>query len=149
MDGRDYIFLSPEAFQDKIERGEFIEWARVHGDLYGTPRTPIEQHLSKGKIVLLDIDVQGGLAMKKLYGEEALLIFIMPPSLEGLESRLRERKTESEAALKKRLAVVEQEMQQAKAYDAVVENIVLQDTVEKVKKIIYRRYQEIQGGSNG
>ena len=147
QDGVDYYFISEDEFKKRIEAGEFIEWAQVHGHYYGTPKKPIDDAIASGKIIFLDIDVQGGLEVKKKYGDDALLIFIMPPSIEELEKRLRGRKTDSDEEIAKRLAAVPVEIEKSKYYDAVVVNNDLSETVQKVKDMIYKTYQAKAGGS--
>ncbi|MCG3154120.1 MAG: Guanylate kinase [bacterium] len=139
--GREYFFLSAEEFQQGIARGRFLEYAQVHGNLYGTPRENIEKWLALGKFVLMDIDVQGGLNIKRLVGERAILIFIRPPSLELLRERLHGRNTDSAEEIAARLQAAEQEMVAAGQYDHVVTNFDLEDTVRQVAEIIarYRR----------
>lgn len=141
VDGRDYIFLQEEAFRRKIDEGAFIEWAHVHNHLYGTLCSTVETLLDDGKIVLLDLDVQGGLEIKKKYGDEALLIFIKPPSLEELERRLRTRNTEHEQAINTRLSAVPEELAKSQAYDHIVVNFNLDETVEAVNKIVKQTYE--------
>lgn len=140
--GREYFFLSPEEFQQGIERGRFLEYALVHGNLYGTLRENVEQWLAQGKFVLMDIDVQGGLNIKRLMGERAILIFIRPPSLELLRERLHGRNTDSAEEIAARLQAAEQEMAAEEQYDHVVTNFDLEDTVRQVAEIIarYRRH---------
>jgi guanylate kinase len=134
-EGVDYYFLSRESFLDRIQADAFLEWAEVHGEMYGTLRSEIERALSRGKIILLDIDVQGGLAVKeKIPG--AVLIFLYPPSLEVLGSRLRKRGTESEETLRIRLDAARQEMEVGKQYDFQVINRDLKETVLDVFTII-------------
>jgi guanylate kinase len=113
VEGRDYLFLSEEEFQRRAQRGEFLEWAWVHDNRYGTPRRQIEDALAQGKDVFLRIDVQGASAVKQQM-PEAVLIFIFPPNLSELEQRLRDRATEEEAALARRLGVATQEMEEGK-----------------------------------
>ncbi len=113
VEGRDYLFLSEEEFQRRAQRGEFLEWAWVHDNRYGTPRRQIEDALAQGKDVFLRIDVQGASAVKQQM-PEAVLIFIFPPNLAELEQRLRNRATEEEAALARRLGVATQEMEEGK-----------------------------------
>lgn len=139
--GREYFFLSPEEFQQGIDRGRFLEYALVHGNLYGTLRENVEQWLAQGKFVLMDIDVQGGLNIKRLMGERAILIFIRPPSLELLRERLHGRNTDSAEEIAARLQAAEQEMAAEEQYDHVVTNFDLDDTVRQVAEIIarYRR----------
>jgi guanylate kinase len=134
--GRDYYFLSTEEFIARIHEGGFIEWAEVHGNLYGTPKEPVENWMRAGKFVFMDIDVQGGINVKQQYGAGAILIFIKPPSLESLRNRLISRNTDSPAAIKTRLENAEAELQKAKFYDHVVVNHQLDDTVAEVRALI-------------
>src|SRR5512147_2434897 len=92
-DGRDYFFLTREEFRRRVDAGEFAEWEEIYGDFYGTLRSEIDRALAQGERMLFDVDVKGGLSIKRLY-PEALLIFIEPPSVEILHERLRNRKTE-------------------------------------------------------
>lgn len=136
VNGRDYQFLSLEEFKDKRKNGEFVEWAEVHGNLYATPREPLDRWLQEGRIVFLDLDVKGGLEIKKHYKEAALLIFIHPPSLESLVDRLKERKTETQAEIDRRLKRVPEEMQKSKLYDYQILNEKLNKTTDEILKVI-------------
>jgi guanylate kinase len=134
--GRDYYFLSPDEFATRIHEGGFIEWASVHGNLYGTPKEPVENWAAAGLFVFMDIDVQGGINVKNQYGDRAILIFIKPPSMESLRDRLMARQTDSPEAIKTRLENAELELQKAKFYDHVVVNHKLDETVAEVRAII-------------
>ncbi len=136
MDGKDYYFLTREAFLKKIKAGDFVEWAEVHGQLYGTPKSSVESQLAAGKVVLLDIDVDGGLQIRRLFPEQSLLIFLLPPSLEVLIKRLQGRSTETEEQIKKRLERVPKEITHALNYDVLVVNDDFNKTVEKVMRLI-------------
>ena len=136
VDGQDYYFLSLEGFKDKKEQGEFVEWAEVHGNYYATPRKPIEEWLNKGKIVFLDLDVNGGLEVKKYFNDSALLIFIKPPSVESLMQRLRDRKTETQHEIDKRLKRVPEEMHKSQRYDYQILNEDLANTKNEILEII-------------
>jgi len=136
VDGQDYYFLSLEGFKDKRERGEFVEWAEVHGNYYATPRKPIENWLNKGKTVFLDLDVNGGLEVKKHFNDSALLIFIKPPSVESLVQRLRDRKTETQHEIDKRLKRVPEEMHKSQRYDYQILNEDLANTKTEILAII-------------
>jgi guanylate kinase len=138
VDGRDYQFLSAAAFERGIAAGEFVEHAQVFGQWYGTPRRPLEKALAAGRWAVLDIDVQGGRAIRRLF-PEATLIFIVPPSREALEARLRGRGTESPEAVARRLAAAEREMQQGACYDHVVVNDQVDRAVAEVRDILRRR----------
>ncbi|MFQ5706264.1 MAG: guanylate kinase [bacterium] len=139
VDGRDYFFWDLETFERKREQGEFIEWAEVHGDFYATPRSHLEQWLQEGKTVLLDLDVHGGLEIKRLYGPSALLIFIKPPSLGSLVERLKSRNTEDTQQIGRRLQRFPEEMQKAASYNFQILNEDLSATVAQVLKIIEQR----------
>ncbi len=134
--GRDYYFLAPETFAAQVNDNGFIEWAEVHGNLYGTPRAAVENWMAAGKLVFMDIDVQGGINVKKQYGERAILIFIKPPSMESLRDRLRGRNSDSPEAIQTRLRNATEELQKAQFYDHVVVNHKLDDTVAEVRAII-------------
>ncbi|EKP93743.1 MULTISPECIES: guanylate kinase [Thermaerobacter] len=121
VDGVDYHFVSPEEFQRRVEAGELVEWARVYGNYYGTPREPMETWLREGRDVICEKDVQGALKLMDIY-PDAVYIFAMPPSLEELERRLERRGTESEEARRQRLASADFEMACVDRYDYVVVN---------------------------
>jgi guanylate kinase len=136
VNGRDYHFLTPEEFHRRARAGEFIEYAFVHGNFYGTPRAMVEKCIAQGKIVLLDLDVQGGLTVKRQMGAQALLIFIRPPSLEALRERLEMRNTDKPEDIAARLETARQELDQAQYYDHTVVNVDLESTVQQVREII-------------
>jgi len=135
VEGVDYFFISREEFEEKIKREEFIEWAEVHGNLYGTSRKFIDDQLSSGKDVLLDIDVQGANEIKKKKGNSVCLIFLLPPSLEVLRSRLIKR-GESEEEIKRRLSRARFEMEMLEQYNYKVVNYDLSQAVRDVSSII-------------
>jgi guanylate kinase len=134
IDGRDYVFLTEEAFEERVKRGEFLEHATVFGNRYGTLKEMVKHAQEKGKDVVLVIDTQGALALKKKV--EAVFIFIAPPSIEILEKRLKARKTESPETLKKRLKWAQYEMDQAKQYDYTIINDDLEEAFEELKRIV-------------
>lgn len=133
--GKDYLFLSRDEFRRGIEDGQFLEWAEVHGELYGTPRGPMEDFLKKGIDVLLVIDIQGGVQVKQIY-PEALLIFLLPPTMEDLSKRIGNRGKDAEEAVRTRLVNAEGEVAFAKFYDYWVINRALDDAVAQVRSII-------------
>jgi guanylate kinase len=133
--GKDYLFVSREDFEKKIEQGEFAEWAVVHGNLYGTPKKTLEEAINAGIDVILDVDVQGAIRIKEKY-KEGVLIFIAPPSMEELRARLEKRNTESEEAIKQRLEEAKKELEWLPKYDYYIVNHRIKDTVSKVKAII-------------
>ncbi|MBD3236300.1 MAG: guanylate kinase [Candidatus Eisenbacteria bacterium] len=133
--GVEYEFLSPEEFEQKKAAGYFVEHAKVYETWYGVPRKSITAPLKKGKWVVLNVDVQGGLTIKKAY-PEAVLIFVLPPSMEALEKRLRGRGTDSEEEIQTRLATAAQEMSVAPRYEYVVINDEVKDCTNRLLAII-------------
>ena len=134
-DGRDYLFLTREEFRRRIDSGDFVEWAEVHGEMYGTLRTEVERRLAKGRNVLLDVDVQGGMAVRKTY-PDGVLIFVLPPSLQSLEQRLRRRGTDPDERIRLRLENARREIELGKAYDYAVVNDDLDAALNRVMAII-------------
>lgn len=136
--GTDYYFLSIEEFKKKIQNGEFVEWEEVYTDLfYGTLKSEVDRIWSKGNIVLFDVDVKGGVNLKKYFGNKALSIFIMPPSIEVLEGRLRKRGTETEEAVQMRVAKAHKEMSYHDKFDQIVINDDLHTAqMDAYKKIV-------------
>lgn len=121
--GKDYYFLGVEGFQNKIKEAAFLEWEQVYeNQYYGTLKSEIERIWSEGKTVIFDVDVIGGLNIKKQYPKECLSLFIMPPSVDVLRERLSGRGTESEAKLEMRLAKAEQEILKNQEFDKVILN---------------------------
>ncbi len=121
--GKDYYFLSGDEFREKIRLGEFAEWEEVYeGSYYGTLKSELERIWSEGRVPVFDVDVKGGLSLKKYFGQDALAIYVQPPSIEALESRLRNRGTESEETLVRRLARAEFELGYADKSDLVIVN---------------------------
>lgn len=138
VDGRDYYFMDKDKFEEQLKCGDFVEWAEVHSYHYATPKSKLELWLNEGKIILLDLDVDGGLEIKKKYGDLSLLIFIKPPSVDSLVQRLKSRKTESAAQIQKRLERLPKEMQKAELYDYQIVNKNLDETVHKVLDIVQK-----------
>lgn len=123
IDGKDYYFLTPEQFKERLANDEFLEWQEVYTDqFYGSLKSEVERIWSNGQAVIFDVDVLGGLNIKKFYGDEALSVFIEPPTMEELENRLKNRGTENDASLKKRLAKAEYELSFARQFDKIVLN---------------------------
>jgi guanylate kinase len=141
--GVDYFFLTREDFERRIQAGDFLEHALYNGNYYGTPRSFLEEQLAAGKDVLLDIEVQGSSQVIErvrgggfAYPEALVTMFLMPPSLELLETRLRRRGTDSDETIRKRLALAQQEMAQWRDYDYVIVSGKLDDDFEQGKSII-------------
>ncbi len=133
--GVNYYFLRKEEFERMIAEGELLEWAEVYGNYYGTPLKKIRERLAEGQDVLLEIDTQGALNVKSKM-PEAVLIFIMPPSLEELEKRLRGRGTDAEEAILRRLSEAAHEIELAREYNYVVENDEVAKALAKVEAVI-------------
>ena len=134
-DGIDYHFLTPQEFEAKVGRGEFAEWAEVHGNLYGTLRAEVEALMRAGKHVMLDIDVQGARQLTAAF-PDAVTIFVIPPSVEVLVSRLQGRKSESKEVMLLRLRNARVELLEAERYQYVVENDSLEHSIARVSGII-------------
>lgn len=133
--GREYFFHSREEFEQMIQNKELIEWAEYVGNYYGTPKKAVEQQLKEGKNVLLEIEMQGGMAVKELF-PEALLVFVTPPSADELKSRLTNRGTESQEEIERRLQRASEEAAYMEMYDYIVENDKLEDAVARIHSII-------------
>ncbi len=135
VNGVDYYFVSRDQFMKKIERGDFLEWAEVHGELYGTERQQVEKCIGDGYICLLDVDVQGALEIMKK-DLDCVSIFIEPPSLEELARRLRKRGTEDEKSIMIRINNAKNELEYKKFFDYIVLNDVLERAVKEISEII-------------
>jgi len=133
--GINYFFLSREEFESCIEKNEFLEWAEFSGNMYGTQRPYVDAKLAEGKNLILEIDTQGALKVKKIM-PEATMIFILPPSFEELEARLRGRHTETEEAIQKRLESTKMEMENSKLFDYQVINDSIENAVKSLENIM-------------
>jgi guanylate kinase len=136
VDGREYFFLTKEEFRRRVEAGDLVEWEEIYGDYYGTLKSEVDRAVAGGRVMLFDVDVKGGLSIKRMYGESAVLIFLEPPSLEVLQQRLRGRRTESEEALAQRMARVQLEIEQGKKFDYQIVNDELARTIAQVDAIV-------------
>jgi len=135
-DGKDYHFLSVEEFKKKIAANEFVEWEEVYSDrFYGTLKSEIEKIWRSGGIALFDVDVEGGLKIKKIFGDRLLAVFVMPPSVEELHKRLSARNSETPASYKARIAKSEHEITYAFRFDKVIINDRLDDALKEAEKI--------------
>lgn len=135
--GKEYYFLSPEEFRRRIEAREFLEWEQVYADTYyGTPRSELARIWENGRVVVLDVDVVGGLNIKRMYPEESLAIFIMPPSIEELRARLEGRGTETPDKVDMRIAKAEREISFSKDFDVIIVNDDLEKAVEEARRIV-------------
>ena len=135
--GIDYFFLSPDDFRQKIVNQEFVEYEEVYKDCYyGTLRSEIERITGNGKHVIFDVDVKGGLSLKKKFGDNALALFIAPPSIQELLNRLNHRGTDSPEMIEKRIAKADYEMSFASQFDIIVVNDVLERAQNEAEKVI-------------
>jgi guanylate kinase len=132
---KDYYFVTPEAFKDMINKGEFAEWAEIYGNSYGTSRSSIEEALNKGHDLIFDIDSQGARQLKRTY-PLGISIFLLPPSVSELERRLCNRKTDSQETIRKRMNKARQEISQVEIYEYIVINNVLEKTLHVLQSII-------------
>ena len=135
VDGRDYYYIDKKTFEEKKKRGDFVEWANVHGEIYGTDRFQVEHCIEQGRICILDLDVQGALNVMKKY-PLALTVFIQPPSLEELDKRLRKRGTESEEEIKLRLLNAQKELEYSRYFKYIIVNDNLESAVSKLEQVI-------------
>ncbi len=135
IDGKDYYFISREAFDDMIKNNEVLEFAQYGKNFYGTPKAPIDKWLSEGKTIILKIEVQGAKKIKELY-PDAVGIFIMPPSMDELEKRLRFRGTETEDDIKRRLDIAKGEIENSVDYDYLVVNDEINSASDNVLNIV-------------
>ena len=139
--GKEYFFLSEAEFKSKVSAGEFVEHEEVYpGLFYGTLKSEVERIWGNGKIILFDIDVMGGMNLKKLYGDKALSLFIAPPSLETLRERLIKRGTDTPEAIEKRVAKAEKEMLYSGNFDKILINDDLQTALNEVELIIRENF---------
>lgn len=135
--GVEYYFMTPEEFKLKIDNNEFLEYEEVYKNrFYGTLKREVDSKLASGKNVVLDIDVKGGMNVKNIYKENALALFIQPPSIEELERRLRGRATDTEEVILQRIAKAEHELSFASQYDAIIINDTLEHALQKAFNII-------------
>jgi guanylate kinase len=138
LHGRDYYFLTIEEFKNKVEAGDFLEWEEVYsGICYGTLKSEVDRICDAGKHVIFDVDVVGGLNIKRQFEEQALAIFVQPPSVEELLTRLKNRSTESEEKIAMRIAKAEHELSFADKFDVVVVNENIEKAVIEAEKLVH------------
>ena len=135
INGVNYYFVTGEEFEKKIEKGDFLEYAKVHDNYYGTPKAEIKEELNKGNDVILEIDVVGAMHVKKMF-PEVILIFIMAPSMEVVRDRIKARGKETPEQIIRRFQTAYQEINEIPKYNYVVVNDVLEEAVNKVKAIL-------------
>lgn len=135
--GKDYYFLTMDEFRAKIENKEFLEWEEVYaGTYYGTLKSEVDRLWNLNKTVIFDIDVEGGLNLKKQFGSQALAVFVMPPSIKTLEERLKTRSTDSEESIKRRIEKAERELQTAQQFDCFILNEDLETAFRDAEKVV-------------
>ena len=143
VDGVNYYFLDKETFEERVNEGGFLEYAEVFGNFYGTPKKPVEDKLAEGIDVLLEIDVQGAVQVKKNY-PEGIFIFVLPPTLAELRNRLIKRGTDSMEVIEHRLSMAMDEIRQMFEYDYFVVNDDLEEAVDKVRCIVSAEHARVQ-----
>lgn len=137
QDGQDYYFLSGEEFDKRIAEDAFVEWEEVYaGTKYGTLRSELERIWSKGHTILFDVDVKGGVRLKDIFGEQALSIFVMPPSIEELRRRLEGRATDTPEKIEQRIGKAAEEIGYAERFDLTIINDDLEAAVEQVRRVV-------------
>ncbi len=136
VNGKEYYFLTNEEFKNKVAAGEFVEWEEVYaGTCYGTLRSELKRIWDKGHVIVFDVDVKGGVNLKKIFGDDALSIFIMPPSVEELRRRLEKRGTDTPETIAKRVAKAEEELTYAPLFDKIVVNDSLETAIADATRI--------------
>lgn len=136
VNGKEYYFLTNEEFKNKVAAGEFVEWEEVYaGTCYGTLRSELKHIWDKGHVIVFDVDVKGGVNLKKIFGDDALSIFIMPPSVEELRRRLEKRGTDTPETIAKRVAKAEEEITYAPLFDKIVVNDSLETAIADATRI--------------
>ena len=137
VDGRDYHFLGIDGFRKKIKEGAFVEWEEVYSNnFYGTLKSELERIWAEGKTVIFDVDVIGGLNLKKQFQEDAFAVFVQPPSYEELEHRLRKRSTETEEKIAQRMRKAKKELSFAREFDVILVNDDLAETCKKAEELV-------------
>jgi guanylate kinase len=146
VDGRDYLFMDKARFRSEIARGAFIEWAEVHGNLYGTPRAPMDAALAAGRVFLVEIDVQGGAQLKAL-GLPGVYVFVAPPDMAVLRRRLERRGSDAPEVIERRMAKAHEEMRARERYDHVVVNDDLERALGEVRGLAGLEHSRAPGGN--
>jgi guanylate kinase len=137
QNGKDYYYLSVDDFKEKVANNEFLEWEEVYaGTHYGTLKAEVERIWAKGKAVIFDIDVEGGLNLKNQFKQDALAVFVMPPSIKILEERLHSRSTDSKESIARRISKAEKELKTAELFDVFILNENLSDAFVKAEEIV-------------
>lgn len=135
VDGRDYLFKTRQEFEEMVEKGEFVEWVQYCGNYYGTPKKFVDEAVEQGFDVILEVEVEGAMNIKKLY-PDCILIFVLPPSMEELKNRIRKRGTEEGEVIEKRISVAKKELEFVDKYDYVIINNDPLDAARDIDNII-------------
>ncbi|MBL7902565.1 MAG: guanylate kinase [Bacteroidia bacterium] len=137
INGKDYHYMSVEEFMQRVDNNEFLEWEEVYaGTHYGTLKSEVEKIWAKGKAVIFDIDVEGGLNLKNQFRESSLGVFVMPPSIKILEQRLKKRSTDSEESIARRIAKAEKELKTAELFDVFILNENLDEACKRAEEVV-------------
>lgn len=137
IDGKDYHFITPDSFLERARRGEFVEWEEVYsGQYYGTLRSEVEKIWESERNVIFDLDVLGGLNLKKIFGDKALSVFVKPPSIEALRFRLRNRSTETADKIAMRIEKAQHELSYESRFDALLVNDILEDAFIQAENLV-------------
>lgn len=141
IDGTHYYFVNREYFEKKISENKMLEYAEYNGNMYGTPKDPVDEMLKTGKAVILEIEVQGAAKIRELY-PDVISIFLMPPSIKTLEERLRGRNSEDEETINHRMVIAREEIRRASEYDYIVINDTVENAVEGIETVIKAERQK-------
>jgi guanylate kinase len=136
VNGRDYWFVTTDEFQRMVEANEFAEWAHVHGNRYGTAQAPIEAALAAGRDIIFDVDFQGGASLSRRWPQDSLKIFILPPSIEALETRLRQRATDSQEVIDRRVRKAREELEHFNEY----QHLIVNDDLDRAYNVLRATY---------
>ena len=136
VDGKDYYFVSREQFQTMVENGDLLEWAEFAGNFYGTPKTAVQQHLDEGEWIILEIELEGARQVRHTF-PQALQLFVLPPSLDELEQRIRQRGKDSEEAIVRRMARAQVEIDAAPEFDVQIVNDDLETALQQLETTIF------------
>mgnify|MGYP001544155039 FL=1 len=142
-DGKDYFFLTRDEFEDRIKKGDLVEYEEIFGNLYGTLRSEIKRSVDKGNTMLFDVDVKGAVSLRDSFPDQSLLIFIYPPNMEELENRLRNRRTETDEEVRRRLSRAKEELTYKDQFDHTILNDKLEKALNEIE-IIAEKYIDPQ-----
>lgn len=144
IDGKDYFFVSEKKFAELMEKDEFLEWAEVHGHLYGTSRSYVESRLQQGVNILLDVDVKGAMNVREKIKDDAVFIFVAPPSFSELKDRLYNRRTEDATNFEKRIEDAKQELSQISKFDYLVVNREVKASIKQLESVLIAEQLKVE-----